>query len=93
MCVTAGPCSAVVFLICRSNHSEEWRPPDRRHPKVRRQVAGDYRATFDLGTVTKFSKWLGWQNSFGDVYVTNPPTSKKKNDVVFTTELNVTFAY
>jgi hypothetical protein len=28
---------------------------------------GDYRATFDLSTVTKISKWLGWQNRFGDV--------------------------
>lgn len=54
---------------------------------------GEYRATFDFGTVTKFSKWLGWQNSFGDVYVTNPPTGKKKNDVVFTTGLNVTFTH
>jgi putative salt-induced outer membrane protein len=57
------------------------------------QNSGEYRATFDFGTVTKFSKWLGWQNSFGDVYVTNPPTGKKKNDVVFTTGLNVTFTH
>ena len=55
--------------------------------------AGEYRATFDLGAVTKFNKWLGWQSSFGDVYVTNPPTGKKKNDVVFTTGLNVTFTH
>jgi putative salt-induced outer membrane protein len=53
----------------------------------------DYRATFDLGTVTKISKVIGWQNTFGDVYVTNPPTGKKKNDVVFTTGLNVTFTH
>lgn len=53
----------------------------------------EYRATFDLGTVTKISKWLGWQNTFGDVYVTNPPAGKKKNDVVFTTGLNVTFTH
>ena len=57
------------------------------------QSAGEYRATFDLGTVTKFNKWLGWQNSFGDVYVTNPPTGKKRNDVVFTTGLNVSFTH
>ena len=55
--------------------------------------SGEYRATFDFGTVTKISKWLGWQNTFGDVYVTNPPTGKKKNDVVFTTGLNVTFTH
>src|SRR5207237_10426964 len=30
---------------------------------------GEYRATFNLGTVTKLSKWLGWQNAFGDIYV------------------------
>jgi len=53
--------------------------------------SGEYRATFDFGTVTKFNKWLGWQNTFGDVYVTNPPTGKKKNDVVFTTGLNISF--
>jgi putative salt-induced outer membrane protein YdiY len=57
------------------------------------QDSGEYRATFDFGTVTKISKWLGWQNSFGDVYVTNPPAGKKKNDVVFTTGLNVTFTH
>lgn len=57
------------------------------------QNSGEYRATLDFATVTKISKWLGWQNSFGDVYVTNPPTGKKKNDVVFTTGLNVTFTH
>lgn len=49
--------------------------------------SGEYRATFDLSTVTKVRKWIGWQNTLGDVYVTNPPTGKKNNDVVFTTGL------
>ena len=53
--------------------------------------AGDYRGTFDFATVTTMSKWLGWQNSFSDVYVTNPPAGKKQNDVIFTTGLNVSF--
>ena len=53
--------------------------------------AGDYRGTFDFGTVTKMSKWLGWQNSFTDVYVTNPPALKKRNDLIFTTGLNISF--
>jgi putative salt-induced outer membrane protein YdiY len=52
-----------------------------------------YRATFNLGTVTKISKWLGWQNAFGDIYVTNPPVGKKKNDVLLTTGLNVSFTH
>ncbi|MEY2411900.1 MAG: hypothetical protein QOD84_506 [Acidobacteriaceae bacterium] len=55
--------------------------------------AGEYRTTFTFGTVTKISKWLGWQNAFGDIYVTNPPAGKKKNDITFTTGLNVAFTH
>lgn len=55
--------------------------------------AGQYRGTFNFGTVTKFSKWLGWQNAFGDIYVTNPPLGKKQNDIVFTTGLNLSFTH
>jgi len=39
---------------------------------------GQYRGTFDFGTVTKISKWLGWQNQFSDIYVSNPPAGKKE---------------
>lgn len=52
---------------------------------------GDYRGTFDFASVTKISKWFGWQNSFEDVYVTNPPLGKKQNDIILTTGLNVSF--
>jgi putative salt-induced outer membrane protein len=54
---------------------------------------GEYRATFDLGTVTKISKWLGWQNQFSDIYVSNPPASAKKNDLILTTGLNFSFTH
>jgi hypothetical protein len=47
----------------------------------------------NLGTVTKISKWLGWQNQFGDIYVTNPPLSAKKNDMIFTTGINISFTH
>ena len=57
------------------------------------QQTGEYRMTFNLGTVTKISKWLGWQNQFGDIYVTNPPMDAKKNDVLFTTGLNIAFTH
>lgn len=52
-----------------------------------------YRGTFNFGTITKISKWLGWQNAFGDIYVTNPPVGKKQNDVQLTTGINVAFTY
>jgi putative salt-induced outer membrane protein len=54
---------------------------------------GEYRATFNFGTVTKISKWLGWQNAFGDIYVTNPPAGSKQNDILLTTGLNVSFTH
>ena len=57
------------------------------------QQTGQYRGTFNLGTVTKLNKWLGWQNQFGDIYVSNPPNGAKKNDVIFTTGLNVSFSH
>ena len=53
--------------------------------------AGDYRLTFDVGSVTKMNKWLGWQNTFSDVYVTNPPPGKRRSDLIFTTGLNISF--
>lgn len=54
---------------------------------------GEYRGTFDLGLVTKISKWLGWQNQFSDIYVSNPPKGTKQNDVVLTTGLNFSFTH
>lgn len=54
---------------------------------------GEYRTEFDFGTVTKINKWLGWQNTFSDIYVTNPPAGKKRNDVIFATGLNLAFAH
>ena len=56
------------------------------------QQTGQYRGIFNFGTVTKISKWLGWQNQFGDIYVSNPPSGAKKNDVLLTTGLNFSFA-
>jgi putative salt-induced outer membrane protein len=54
---------------------------------------GEYRGNFNFGTVTKINKWLGWQNSFGDVYASAPPAGKKKNDILFSTGLNFSFAH
>jgi putative salt-induced outer membrane protein len=54
---------------------------------------GQYRGTFNFGTVTKLNKWLGWQNSFADIYVSNPPSGTKKNDLQLATGLNVSFTH
>jgi len=57
------------------------------------QQTGEYRFTFNFGTVTKLNKWLGWQNQFGDIYISNPPTASKNNDIIFTTGLNISFTH
>jgi putative salt-induced outer membrane protein len=57
------------------------------------QQTGQYRGTFNLGTVTKISKSFGWQNQFGDIYVSNPPTGSRNNDLIITTGLNFSFAH
>jgi putative salt-induced outer membrane protein len=54
---------------------------------------GVYRTTFNLGLATKINTWLGWQNSVADIYVSNPPTGKKKNDLLLSTGLNFTFVH
>jgi putative salt-induced outer membrane protein YdiY len=55
--------------------------------------SGEYQGTFLLGTVTKLGKWLGWQNQFSDIYVSNPPEGTKKNDLILTTGLNFSFTH
>jgi putative salt-induced outer membrane protein YdiY len=57
------------------------------------QQTGQYQTLVNIGTVTKLSKVLGWQNQFNDIYVSNPPIGTKSNDVVFTTGLNLTFSH
>ncbi len=53
---------------------------------------GEYRMNFDLGTETKLRKWLSWQISFSDRYVTNPAPDRKTNDLLITSGIRFTFA-
>jgi putative salt-induced outer membrane protein YdiY len=68
-------------------------------PDLSSGLVGQYHATFNLGTVTKISKWLAWQNAFSDIYVTNPPAQPagtlplKTNDIILTTGLNFSFTH
>lgn len=55
------------------------------------QQTGEWRGTGSFGSVTKLNKWFGWQNQFSDIYVTNPPSGSKRNDILFTTGLNISF--
>jgi putative salt-induced outer membrane protein YdiY len=52
---------------------------------------GDFRVTFDANATTKINSWLGWQVTFTDRYISNPPLGLKGNDLLMSTGLRVTF--
>ena len=63
------------------------------YPELTDNLTGQYHGTANFGTTTKLSKWLAWQNAFGDIYVSNPPEGKKQNDLLLTTGLNVSITH
>jgi small nuclear ribonucleoprotein (snRNP)-like protein len=50
-----------------------------------------YRYSFNSSASTKLKNWLGWQVTFNDNYISNPPTGLKGNDLLFSTGLRLTF--
>ncbi len=50
-----------------------------------------YRYTFNTVLSTAISKWLGWQFSLNDNFISNPPTGIKRNDLILSTGLRLTF--
>jgi Protein of unknown function, DUF481 len=51
-----------------------------------------YRFSLDAGLVTQIKKWLGWQLTLSDRYITNPPIlGTKSDDVVLTAGFNLAF--
>jgi putative salt-induced outer membrane protein YdiY len=52
---------------------------------------GTYRANFDLAANMKLRKWLVWNVSFSDRYLSDPVVGRKPNDVLYTTGVGVTF--
>jgi len=54
--------------------------------------SGFYRATFDSGTSVRITKWLNWNLSLSDRFVTPPAIGRKSNDVLYTTGLGFTFS-
>jgi hypothetical protein len=50
-----------------------------------------YRLTFNSTLSTKLNDWLGWQVTFADNYLSNPPFGIKGNDLLLSTGLRLTF--
>jgi putative salt-induced outer membrane protein YdiY len=55
---------------------------------------GEYRFSFDAASVTQIKKWFGWNVTFSDRYVSNPPIlGTKANDAILTTGITFSFAH
>ena len=50
-----------------------------------------YRYTFNTVLSTAISRWLGWQFTLNDNFISNPPTGIKGNDLLISTGLRLTF--
>jgi YD repeat-containing protein len=50
-----------------------------------------YRFTFNSVLSTAISRWLGWQFSLNDNFISNPPTGIKRNDLLLSTGLRLAF--
>jgi putative salt-induced outer membrane protein len=53
---------------------------------------GNYRMNFDISAVASIKKWMSFQLSASDRYLSNPLPGRKTNDILFTTGLRFTFA-
>ena len=56
-------------------------------------ITGAYRANFDVSSNTKLHKWLVWNLSFSDRYLSDPVAGRKPNDILYTTGVGLTFGH
>jgi putative salt-induced outer membrane protein YdiY len=52
---------------------------------------GSYRYQFDTSAATKLKNWLSWQVTFSDRYLSDPLPGLKKNDLLLSTGVRLTF--
>jgi putative salt-induced outer membrane protein YdiY len=53
---------------------------------------GNFRMNFDISAVAAIKKWMAFQISASDRYLSDPLPGRKTNDILFTTGLHFTFA-
>jgi len=52
---------------------------------------GEYRVTFDSSLTTKLNSWLSWNIQLSDRFLSNPTGGAKRNDLLLTTGISLTF--
>jgi hypothetical protein len=53
---------------------------------------GEYRVNFDIGSVAELTRWLTWNITLSDRYLSNPVPGRKNNDFLYTTGLGFKFS-
>jgi hypothetical protein len=52
---------------------------------------GEYRMQFDSSLVTDVFKWMAWNITFSDRFISNPAPGRQQNDVLLTTGIRLVF--
>lgn len=55
-------------------------------------VSNQYRINFDVGASTTIRKWLSWQVTASDRFLSSPIFGRQKNDILLTTGVRATFS-
>jgi hypothetical protein len=53
---------------------------------------GPYRINLDMSVVTHLRRWLSWQLTLSDRFLSNPVGGLQRNDLLYTTGLRLRFA-
>jgi putative salt-induced outer membrane protein YdiY len=53
--------------------------------------SGNYRINFDTTAVTAIRRWFSWQFTVSDRFLSNPVPGRKKNDILFSTGVRLSF--
>ena len=53
---------------------------------------GEYRLNFDMSAVVNLKRWLAWQFTISDRFLSDPVEGNLRNDVLYTTGLRLRFA-
>jgi len=54
---------------------------------------GNYRLNFDIGANTQLWKWLSWNLTASDRYLSNPAPGRKTNDILYSTGFGINFSH
>jgi putative salt-induced outer membrane protein YdiY len=87
---TSGDLVAGNELTFKLSGSTLWKEKTVFYPNMSER--GEYRIAFDTSLAQALSKWLSWQVSLSDRYLSNPLPGTKSNDLILSTGLRLTFA-